>query len=137
MSVNIILWATAIGACSGLVLQWFVLRSRYLRGMAEQRSRHQHQQQMTQQHLEQAKQQIGQLQHALTVARMQVKRQLAQQEPMAQAPAQRTRAETPSRPALPTDGFASFIAAMRVRGISDADLDLMTRRNPARLLGLP
>jgi len=38
--------------------------------------------------------------------------------------------------ALPTDGFAAFIAAMRARGISDADLDLMTRQNPARALEL-
>ena len=37
---------------------------------------------------------------------------------------------------LPTDGFAAFIAALRARGISDADLDTMTRRNPAELLGL-
>ena len=38
--------------------------------------------------------------------------------------------------ALPTDGFAAFIGEMRRRGISEADLDLMTRRNPARVLGL-
>jgi hypothetical protein len=39
--------------------------------------------------------------------------------------------------ALPTDGFAAFIAALRTRGVSDADLDVMTRRNPAQVLGLP
>jgi hypothetical protein len=39
--------------------------------------------------------------------------------------------------ALPTDGFAAFIAALRARGVSDVDLDLMTRQNPARALGLP
>ena len=39
--------------------------------------------------------------------------------------------------ALPTDGFAAFIGEMRRRGITNADLDLMTRRNPATVLGLP
>ena len=37
---------------------------------------------------------------------------------------------------LPTVGFAAFIAQLRMRGFSDADLDLMTRRNPAQLLEL-
>lgn len=37
---------------------------------------------------------------------------------------------------LPTDGFAAFIAAMRAHGLSDRDIDLMARRNPAQLLGL-
>jgi hypothetical protein len=34
------------------------------------------------------------------------------------------------------DGIESAIAAMKREGISDADIDLMMRRNPARLLGL-
>jgi hypothetical protein len=38
---------------------------------------------------------------------------------------------------LHPDGMASFIEAMRVRGFSQADLDLMTKTNPARALGLP
>ena len=38
---------------------------------------------------------------------------------------------------LPTAGFAAFIAQLRARGFSDADLELMSRRNPARLLDLP
>ena len=37
---------------------------------------------------------------------------------------------------LPVDGFAAFIAAMRARGITAQEIDVMTRRNPARLLGL-
>ena len=37
---------------------------------------------------------------------------------------------------LPAEGFAAFIAAMRARGFSAAELDVMTRRNPARLLQL-
>jgi hypothetical protein len=39
--------------------------------------------------------------------------------------------------ALPPDGFGAFILALRARGFSDADLNRMTRENPARLLGLP
>jgi hypothetical protein len=38
---------------------------------------------------------------------------------------------------LPVDGFAAFIAAMRARGISASEIEVMTKRNPARLLGLP
>jgi hypothetical protein len=34
------------------------------------------------------------------------------------------------------DGIEAAIAAMRKEGISDADIDLMMRKNPARLLGL-
>jgi hypothetical protein len=38
--------------------------------------------------------------------------------------------------ALPTDGFAAFLAAMRARGLSQADVDRMCKQNPAQLLGL-
>jgi hypothetical protein len=37
---------------------------------------------------------------------------------------------------LPPDGFADFIVALRARGFSEEELDLMSKRNPARLLGL-
>jgi hypothetical protein len=37
---------------------------------------------------------------------------------------------------LPPDGFAAFVLALRARGFSDRDLDLMSKENPARLLGL-
>ena len=37
---------------------------------------------------------------------------------------------------LPADGFAAFIAALKSRGFSDADLDRMSKQNPATLLGL-
>ena len=37
---------------------------------------------------------------------------------------------------LHTDGLTAFIAGLRQEGISDTDIDLMIRRNPARLLGL-
>jgi hypothetical protein len=38
---------------------------------------------------------------------------------------------------LPPDGFGTFIQALRTRGISEGDLETMSRQNPARLLGLP
>jgi hypothetical protein len=37
---------------------------------------------------------------------------------------------------LPPDGFGAFIDALRMRGFSDRDLDVMAKQNPARLLGL-
>jgi hypothetical protein len=37
---------------------------------------------------------------------------------------------------LPPDGFAAFIEALRKRGFNDGDLDVMSKQNPARLLGL-
>jgi len=38
--------------------------------------------------------------------------------------------------ALPPDGFGAFLAALRKRGFSDAEIARMSRQNPARLLGL-
>ena len=38
--------------------------------------------------------------------------------------------------ALPADGFATFIDALRRKGFTDQELDRMTKQNPARLLGL-
>jgi len=37
---------------------------------------------------------------------------------------------------LPPDGFGAFIQALRMRGFSDRDLDVMSKQNPATLLGL-
>ena len=39
--------------------------------------------------------------------------------------------------ALPPDGFAAFFAALRARGISEPEVERMSKQNPARLLGLP
>lgn len=36
----------------------------------------------------------------------------------------------------PADGFAGYIGLMREAGFSEAELDIMTKRNPARFLGL-
>ena len=37
---------------------------------------------------------------------------------------------------LPPDGFGAFIQALRARGFGDRDLDVMSKQNPATLLGL-
>jgi hypothetical protein len=39
--------------------------------------------------------------------------------------------------ALPPDGLAAFIDALRARGLTAAQIDLIAKRNPARLLDLP
>ena len=39
--------------------------------------------------------------------------------------------------ALPPDGFGAFLLALRTRGFTEQDVDLMSKRNPARLLRLP
>jgi hypothetical protein len=38
--------------------------------------------------------------------------------------------------ALPADGFATFIDALRKKGFTDQELDRMAKQNPAKLLGL-
>jgi microsomal dipeptidase-like Zn-dependent dipeptidase len=38
--------------------------------------------------------------------------------------------------ALPPDGFGAFLAALRSRGFSDAEIARMSKQNPGRLLGL-
>jgi hypothetical protein len=37
---------------------------------------------------------------------------------------------------LPAPGYGAFLAAMRARGFTQQDLDRMSKRNPAQLLGL-
>jgi len=39
--------------------------------------------------------------------------------------------------ALPPDGFGAFLLALRALGFSEQDVDRMSKRNPAGLLGLP
>ena len=38
--------------------------------------------------------------------------------------------------ALPPDGYAAFIAAMRAKGFTEQELDRMSKQNPAQLLAL-
>jgi hypothetical protein len=39
--------------------------------------------------------------------------------------------------ALHPDGLATFFAGLKKEGISDAEIDRMSKTNPARALGLP
>ena len=39
--------------------------------------------------------------------------------------------------ALPPDGFGAFLVALRARGFTQDEIDRMSKRNPAQLLGLP
>jgi hypothetical protein len=39
--------------------------------------------------------------------------------------------------ALPPDGFGAFLVALRAKGLTEPDIDRMSKQNPARLLGLP
>jgi hypothetical protein len=38
--------------------------------------------------------------------------------------------------ALPADGFGAFLVALRAKGLSEREIDVMSKENPARLLGL-
>jgi hypothetical protein len=38
--------------------------------------------------------------------------------------------------ALPADGFGAFLVALRAKGFSEQEIDVMSKDNPARLLGL-
>ena len=37
---------------------------------------------------------------------------------------------------LPVDGYAAFLQAMRTRGFTERDVTMMSKENPAKLLGL-
>ncbi|HEX3141939.1 MAG TPA: hypothetical protein VHQ87_17925 [Rhizobacter sp.] len=100
------LWLAALGPCAAaLAVQWFLLRSRYLAALNQQRVLHQHHQQATLQQLKLAKQQIGRLQNDLSITRMQVKRQVAREQAVAPQREQPPEA-VETRNALPDDGFA-------------------------------
>lgn len=114
MSVNTILWLATLGCGAVIVVQWFFLRSRYLQGITQQRARHQQAQQTTHQQLEQAKRQIGHLQHELSVSKQQIARLAAKvpapARPRPMAVPQRPREEAAeTRRSLPVDGFADTL----------------------------
>ncbi len=116
MGTNVILWLAALGTCSVFAMQWIVLRSKYLKGITQQRARHQQHQQATQQQLEQAKRQIGHLQHELSLTKQQIARLAAKEHastperPRPAAAPQVAREDSASpRRALPVDGFADTL----------------------------
>jgi len=114
MSVNTTLWLAAALSCVVIGLQWFVLRTRYLKGITEQRTRHQQAQQATHQQLDQAKRQIGHLQHELSLSKQQIARLAAKvpaparPRPMAVPHHQRDEPHS-TRRSLPADGFADTL----------------------------
>lgn len=114
MNVNTILWLAGLGSSAVIVVQWFFLRSRYLKGITQQRTRHQQAQQATHQQLEQAKRQIGHLQHELSVSKQQLAR-LATKLPSpvrprpTAVPARQRDEAHDTRRSLPTDGFADTL----------------------------
>ena len=114
MSVITLLWLAAALSCVVIGLQWFFLRTRYLKGITEQRTRHQQAQQATHQQLDQAKRQIGHLQHELSISKQQIARLAAKvpapvrPRPMA-APHHPRDEPAETRRSLPKDGFADTL----------------------------
>ena len=114
MNVNTILWLAAAISSVVIAVQWFFLRTRYLTGITQQRTRHQQAQQTIHQQLDQAKRQIGHLQHELSVSKQQLARLAAKvpsparPRPMAVPPRQGDDAAD-TRRGLPADGFADTL----------------------------
>ncbi|MBC7995924.1 MAG: hypothetical protein H7Z15_22075 [Rhizobacter sp.] len=114
MTVTTILWLAALGASAVIVVQWIFLRTRYLKGITQQRARHQQSQQTVHQQLEQAKRQISHLQHELSTSKQQLARLAAKlpspARPRPVALTKRSRDEGPeARQSSPVDGFADTL----------------------------
>jgi len=113
MNTVLSLWIAGPALGIAVFVQWAVLRTKYRNELTRQHARHVQQQQTMNMHVQQAKRQIGQLQHDLAAARLQVKRLTAVAAATVQneSPPRNTLARTPdnasqSRPRLPVDGFA-------------------------------
>lgn len=115
MPVNTFIWLAAVLGGTVIVLQWFFLRARYLNGITQQRNRHQQAQQLTHQQLDQAKRQIGHLQHELSLSKQQIARLAAKlpaptrPRPMAVPQHHPSDEEPDTRRSLPKDGFADTL----------------------------
>ena len=114
MSVNTFLWLATVASGAVIVAQWIFLRSRYLDGINQQRTRHQQSQQTAHQQLDQAKRQISHLQHELSVSKQQLARLAAKvpspTRPRPMAGPHRLRDEVShARHTLPVDGFADTL----------------------------
>jgi len=112
MNTVLSLWIAGPALGIAVIVQWAVLRTKYRNELTRQHARHVQQQQTMGLHVQQAKRQIGQLQHDLAAARLQVKRLTVVAAAPVQntSPARKTLQRTlddvsQSRP-LPVDGFA-------------------------------
>ena len=127
MNTLITLGSAALVCSAAVILQWAVLRTRYRNALVKQRARYLQQQQTASQHLEQARRQIGQLQHDLAAAKLQAKRHTTSDAASAQS---RSRAKEALQRALeeasaswrrlPPDGFADTLPSPQFP--HDADL---------------
>jgi hypothetical protein len=130
MNTVVNLWIAAPVLGTAVILQWTVLRTKYRNELTKQHARHVQQQQITSSHFEQAKRQIGQLQHDLAAARLQVK-QLSmgraappQSDSRVKEALNRMLDDAPaSRRQLPADGFAETQPSPH----SQHDIDLLLR----------
>ncbi len=114
MNVTTILWLAGLGASAVIAVQWIFLRTRYLKGITQQRARHQQSQQTIHQQLEQAKRQISHLQHELSSSKQQLARLAAKlpspARPRPVAVPKRSHEDaTEDRKSLPVDGFADTL----------------------------
>jgi len=107
MNTVVNLWIAASVLGTAVILQWIVLRTKYRNETTKQRARHEQQQQIASRHIEQTKRQIGQLQHDLAAATLQVKRLSAQSDSRMKEELHRMLdGADASRCLLPTNGFA-------------------------------
>ena len=124
MNTAIMISLGALACTAAIALQWSVLRGRYRSELTVQRARHQVHEQTTRQYLEQARKQIRQLQHDLSAAKLQAKRNatddaaLRQIRPRAKEALQRTLddAEASCR-RLPPNGFADTMPSQQFPGL--------------------
>ena len=130
MNTVVHLWIAALVPATAIILQWTVLRTRHRAALTRQHARHVQQQQIASRHIEQAKRQIGQLQHDLAAARLQVKRLAIsgaappQSNLRAKAALERALDDAEaSRRHLPPDGFAETQPSPH----SPHDIDLLIR----------
>ena len=130
MNTVVSLWIAAPIIGTAVIVQWTLLRTKHRSELSTQRARHVQQQQTTSHHAEQAKRQIGQLQHDLAAARLKVKQlstgraALPRDDSGAKEALHRMLDDaSASRRHLPTDGFAETQPSPH----SQHDIDLLLR----------
>ena len=126
MDSVISVWIAGPTFGTAVVAQWILLRLKYRSELGKQHGQHVHHHQIMSRHMEQWKRQIGQLQHDLAAARLQVKQMSAgrvvrpQGESwMVEALNQMLDKAAPSRPSLPADGFAETQPSPHVQQRND------------------